>query len=351
MPDEADAILLVSFGGPERHDDVLPFMQNVTAGRDIPEERLAEVAEHYHAFGGRSPINDQNRALKQALEDLLAERGPALPVYWGNRNWHPLLTDTLREMRDDGIQRAMCFVTSAYSSYSGCRQYREDLAAARAEVGQRAPELSKLRVYYNHPGFVEPQRDFIAEALEQLPDEVRASAHVLFVTHSIPLRMSRHADYEAQHLDTCRLVMQALPGRSWELAYCSRSGPPAVPWLEPDVNDRLRSLAAEGASAVVLVPVGFVSDHMEVIHDLDVEAAETADELGLPMVRAATVGTEPRFVEMIRELVLERVADTEPRSLGTRGPSHDACPVDCCLTPGQTVAPVVAEASSSGHPR
>jgi protoporphyrin/coproporphyrin ferrochelatase len=345
-----DAVLLVSFGGPEGPDDVLPFMENVTRGRNIPRERLEEVSQHYHRFGGVSPINEQNRDLKAALEALLEEQGPHLPVYFGNRNWDPLLPDTLRRMRDDGIERALCFVTSAYSSYSGCRQYRENLAAARDEVGDGAPELDKMRVYYNHPGFVEPQIDLISEALEQLPEEVRAGARIVFTTHSIPHTMSRHCDYEAQHYETCRLVMEQLPGREWELVYNSRSGPEHVPWLEPDVNDHLEALAESGAPGAVVVPVGFISDHMEVIYDLDIEAVETAERVGLPMARAGTVGTDPRFVAMIRELLLERTEDAPARALGTRGANHDACPVDCCFTPGQTAKAVVAAAEAAGRP-
>jgi protoporphyrin/coproporphyrin ferrochelatase len=344
-----DAILLVSFGGPEALDEVIPFMENVTRGKDIPRARLEEVSQHYVQFGGRSPINDQNRALKAALEDLLAEEGPDLPVYWGNRNWHPLLPDTLRQMRDDGVERAICFVTSAYSSYSGCRQYREDLARARSEV-EDAPELDKLRVYYNHPGFLEPQVDLIADALGELPEEVRAEARIVFTTHSIPHTMSRHCDYEVQHYETCRIVMDSFEGRAWDLVYNSRSGPEFVPWLEPDVNDHLEALAEEGVPAVVVVPIGFISDHMEVIYDLDVEAKATCERLGLPFVRAATVGTDPRFVAMIRELVLERLEDAPARALGTRGTNWDACPVDCCFTPGQEPREVVAAAPSRRRP-
>jgi protoporphyrin/coproporphyrin ferrochelatase len=339
-----DAILLVSFGGPEQLDDVLPFLENVTAGRDIPRERLEEVGEHYVAFGGRSPINDQCRALKAALEELLAAEGPDLPVYWGNRNWHPMLADTLRTMRDDGVRRALCFVTSAYSSYSGCRQYREDLARAQAEVGEGAPELDKVRVYYNHPGFVAPQVDLIRSALDELPAEVRDDARIVFTTHSIPLTMSRHSDYEAQHVETCRLVADAFPGHRWDLTYCSRSGPPSVPWLEPDVNDHLEALHGAGVPAAVVVPVGFISDHMEVIYDLDVEAKETAERLGLPFARAGTVGIDDRFVRMIRSMVLERLEDAATAALGLRGPNWDACPVDCCFTPGQEERPTVASA-------
>ncbi|MFA9430613.1 ferrochelatase [Egicoccus sp. AB-alg2] len=345
-----DAILLVSFGGPEQEADVLPFMENVTAGRGIPRERLEEVSQHYFQFGGRSPINDQNRALKAALEELLAAEGPDLPVFFGNRNWHPLLPDTLREMREAGVRRALCFVTSAYSSYSGCRQYREDLAAARAQVGDGAPELDKLRVYYNHPGFVEPQVSIIEDALATLPEDVRDTAHLVFTTHSIPRTMSRHCDYEAQHYETCRLVADAFPGRPWQLVFNSRSGPEHVPWLEPDVNDHLEDLAGRGVRAVVVVPIGFISDHMEVIYDLDVEAAGTAQRLGLAFTRAATVGTDARFVRGIRDLILERTDGATARALGTRGPNWDVCPVDCCFTPGQDARPTVAQAEPRRRP-
>ncbi len=358
MPTDYDAILLVSFGGPEGPDEVIPFMENVTRGRDVPRERLEEVSQHYFGFGGRSPINDQNRALITELEQLLAAEGPDLPVYFGNRNWHPLLPDTLAQMRDDGVRRAICFVTSAYSSYSGCRQYRENLAEARAEV-EDAPELDKLRVYYNHPGFIEPQVDFILETLATLPEDARDGAHIVFTTHSIPRTMSRHCDYETQHYEACRIVMELLSERAplpdggerpWQLVFNSRSGPEFVPWLEPDVNDHLTSLAEQGAPGAGCVPIGFISDHMEVIYDLDVEAVDTAKGLGLPFGRAATVGTDPRFVAMIRELVLERAADAPARSLGTRGPNHDACPTDCCFTPGQELKEVVAAAPARRRP-
>jgi protoporphyrin/coproporphyrin ferrochelatase len=339
-----DAILLVSFGGPEGPDDVIPFMENVTRGRNVPRERLEEVSQHYVQFGGKSPINDQNRALKAELEKLLAAEGPELPVYFGNRNWHPMLADTLREMRDDGISRALCFVTSAYSSYSGCRQYRENLAAARDEVGEGAPELDKIRVFYNHPGFVQPQVDLITDALTELPEEVRAGARIVFTTHSIPRSMSRHCDYEAQHYETCRIVMEQLPDREWDLVFNSRSGPEFVPWLEPDINDHLEALSEAGVPAVVVVPIGFISDHMEVIYDLDVEAVETCEKLGLPFARAGSVGIDDRFVAMIRDLILERTDDAPALALGTRGPNHDFCPVDCCFTPDQDLKAVVAAA-------
>ncbi|WP_083441590.1 ferrochelatase [Nitriliruptor alkaliphilus] len=339
-----DAVLLVSFGGPEAPYEVLPFMEQVTAGRGIPRERLEEVSQHYRLFDGRSPINDQNRTLRAALEAELAAQGDALPVYWGNRNSAPWLESELRRMQADGVERALCLVTSAYASYSGCRQYREDLARAADAVGPGAPQLDKVRAYYNHPGFLEPQADLIHAALDELPEEARAGARMVFTTHSIPRTMSRHSDYEVEHHEACRLVMAAFPGRAWELVYNSRSGPPEVPWLTPDVNDHLTDLAAAGCPGVVVVPIGFVSDHLEVVYDLDIEARATAAGLGLPFARAGTVGTDPRFVAGLAELVRERHAGAPQRALGTRGPNWDACPVDCCRVPGQEERPTVASA-------
>src|SRR4051794_11097489 len=299
-----DALLLVSFGGPEQPDDVIPFLENVTRGRGIPRERLAEVGEHYFAFGGRSPINDQNRAYLAAVEEDLRSAGIDLPVYWGNRNWDPFLADTIAAMRDDGIQRAACLVTSAYSSYSGCRQYRENLADAVAEVGEGAPRLDKLRHYFNHPGFVESMVDATLSALADLDDTARREAHLLFVTHSVPESMNDSSGplggaYVAQHRAVGEEIGERIrqeTGHRYpsELVFCSRSGPPHVPWLEPDVNDRIEELAADGVGGVVLVPIGFVSDHMEVIYDLDTEARATAEKAGIEMVRAATAGVDPR---------------------------------------------------------
>jgi protoporphyrin/coproporphyrin ferrochelatase len=330
-----DALLLVSFGGPEGPDDVVPFLQNVTRGRDIPAERLAEVGAHYFAFGGRSPINDRCRQLKVAVEQILTRQGPALPVYWGNRNWDPYLADTVAQMADDGISRALAFVTSAFGSYSGCRQYREDLDAARAAVGPRAPELHKLRLYYNHPGFLEPVAANVTAALDRLGDRPRARTRLVFTAHSIPCAMAATSDYEAQ-LREAATVVADLTGwdGEWDLVYQSRSGPPTVPWLEPDVGDHLRVLAGAGHEAVVLVPIGFTSDHMEVIWDLDTQAAEVAAEVGLYLERAATVGTHPTFVAMVRELVQERLEPGRPRrALGPSGPWPDTCPAGHCAPP------------------
>jgi ferrochelatase len=348
-PDVApyDALLLVSFGGPEKPADVVPFLENVTAGRGIPRERLAEVGQHYSQFGGRSPINDLNRDLVAAIEKELADAGIELPVYWGNRNWDPYLTDAVRRMSEDGVTRAACLVTSAYSSWSGCRQYRENLYDAVSAV-EGAPVLDKLRHYFNHPGFVEPTVDAVLAALAGLGDDLRDGAHLLFVTHSIPSSMAQASGpdggaYVVQHLDvavevTARIAEETGVVHEHALVFCSRSGPPQVPWLEPDVNDRLEALAKDGVPAVVLVPVGFVSDHMEVVYDLDTEAMATAERLGLPVRRAATAGTDARFVAMVRDLLLERAAvergeDVVRVSVGAIGPLWDRCPVGCCPNP------------------
>jgi ferrochelatase len=339
-----DAVLLVSFGGPESPDEVMPFLQRVTRGRGVPTERLAEVAEHYHHFGGRSPINDQNRALLAAIRADLDARGVEIPLYWGNRNSEPYLADTLAEMRDAGVSRAAVFVTSAYSSYSGCRQYRENLAEAVAEV-DGAPQLLKLRHYFDHPGFVTANADALRAAWEMLPADARSGARVAFVTHSIPTAMQDTSGphggaYTAQHEAAAAAIVALLAGEgvpvgSWDLVFCSRSGSPQVPWLEPDVNDYLREQAAAGVPAVVLAPIGFISDHMEVVFDLDTEARETADELGLTMVRAATAGVHPAFVAAVGDLLLERAAiergeDVQRPALSAIGPSHDVCPAGCC---------------------
>ena len=339
-----DALLVVSFGGPEGMDEVMPFLQNVLRGRNIPEERLREVAHHYELFGGVSPLNGQNRALIAALRTELEKSGPNLPIYWGNRNWTPFLADTLQQMKQDGIKRALAFFTSAYSSYSGCRQYREDIQKAQAVVGAGAPEVEKLRVFYNHPGFIEPTVENVRRAWEQIREDRRSTAPFVFTAHSIPQAMAVGCAYEEQLREVCRLVAESLNLQNWSLVYQSRSGPPSQPWLEPDILKYLSDLKAEGITDVVIAPVGFISDHMEVLYDLDTEARQHCETIGLNMVRAATVGTHPSFIRMIRELILERMgSETLRRSLGARGPSHDLCPTDCCLQgagmagrPGQT---------------
>ena len=340
-----DALLILSFGGPEGPEDVLPFLRNVTSGRGIPDDRLQAVAQHYQGFGGVSPINAQNRALVAAVEAELAERQVDLPVYWGNRNWAPYLADTFAVMRADGVRRVAVFVTAAYASYSGCRQYREDLAAAVEAAGAASIQVDKLRHYFNHPGFVEPSVDAVVDALAALPEEARRNAHLAFVTHSVPTEMAVSSGpdgdaYVRQHGEVAALVAAGVAARTgaehaWDLVYCSRSGPPAQPWLEPDINDHLEALAAAGVPAVVVVPIGFVSDHMEVKYDLDTEAAQTAAARDLPVHRAATAGVAPRFVAMVVDLLLERArAETGPQPerpcVGSFGPSHDICPVGCC---------------------
>jgi protoporphyrin/coproporphyrin ferrochelatase len=375
-----DAFLLVSFGGPEGPEEVMPFLENVTRGRGVPPERLASVAEHYYAVGGVSPISQQCRDLLDAIRAGLSASGLSMPVYWGNRNWTPYLTDTVRTMADDGIRRAVALVTSAYSSYSGCRQYLDDIERARAEAGQNAPRIDKIRRFFNHPGFIGPFAASTRAALATLPADVRDDAHLVFTAHSVPVAMAQASGpqgkgrgpagpgggspqcgkqaggrYVAELTEAARLVAERTAGGThpWTLAYQSRSGPPSQPWLEPDVCDHLGELAKSGIKAVVVIPVGFMSDHMEVRHDLDVEAARSAASLGLAFARAATPGTDPLFASMITELVRERLAlpehpppdnpapdtgldysrpqDGAPvAALGSMGvPSHD-CPVNCC---------------------
>jgi protoporphyrin/coproporphyrin ferrochelatase len=353
-----DALLLVSFGGPEGPDDVMPFLENVVRGKNVPQQRLIEVARHYQLFDGVSPINAQNRALLVALVAELNAHGPQLPVYWGNRHWHPLLPDVLQQMAEDGIRHALALVTSAFGSYPGCRQYLEDIERARREVGPEAPRVDKLRLFYNHPGFIEAMADRAWDALEQVPAERRAAARLIYTAHSIPVETARVSPYEEQLREACGLVSERLgrqgglspsageqprdagtsggtipisDGPGWQLVYQNRSGPPSQQWLGPDVRDHLRELARDGqAHDVVLVPIGFLSEHMEIVYDLDVEVADLCEQLGLNMVRAEVVGCHPRFVKMIRELVLERT-ENGPRSvLGTHGPWPDDCPERCC---------------------
>lgn len=330
-----DAILLVSFGGPEGRDDVLPFLENVTRGRNIPRERLLEVAEHYYHFDGVSPINQQCRDLIEALRPELDKHEIDLPIFWGNRNWDPLLPDTLQEMKEAGVKQALAFVTASYSSWSSCRQYRENIADAQEAVGEGAPEVDKIRAFYNHPDFVAANAELVQKSLDQIPVERRNKTRIAFTAHSIPNSMSDNCDYVQQLTECCRLVAEAL-GVSpdhWRLVYQSRSGRPQDPWLEPDICDHLLTLKESDAEDVVVVPIGFLSDHMEVLFDLDCEAVDACKELGLNMVRCETVGTHPTFVGMIRKLVMERIAESPKEAVGQFGPNHDQCPLDCCPAP------------------
>jgi ferrochelatase len=344
-----DAVVLISFGGPEKPEDVIPFLENVTRGRNIPQERLLEVAEHYHHFGGKSPINDQCRELISALRKELDEHQIALPIYWGNRNWQPFLPDAFRQMRDAGVQRALALMTSAYSSYSGCRQYRENIAAAQAEIGEGAPPADKLRVFYNHPGFIEAMLARVQTALAEFPGEDLSRIRFVATAHSIPSSMAQTSDYEKQLRETTRLVAEGAGFTAWDLVYQSRSGPPSQPWLEPDILDHLRQLNGEGIKNVIVVPLGFISDHLEVLYDLDHEAQALAQELGMKMVRAATAGTHPAFVRMLRQLIQERLSEAPKLAIGNYCPNHDVCPANCCPAPSRAGRPPASEAPAASR--
>jgi protoporphyrin/coproporphyrin ferrochelatase len=305
-----DALLVLSFGGPEKQEDVIPFLENVLRRRNVPRERMLEVAEHYYRFDGRSPINDQNRALIAALKDVVK-----IPVYWGNRNWHPMLADTVREMRDDGIRNAIAFVTSAFGSYSGCRQYAEDIDRARAAVGDGAPEIARIRPFSGHPAFIEAMTDRIRAAIAQVPE-----GHLIFTAHSVPLSMAQSSPYVDELNCACVAVASKVGRAEWKLVYQSRSGPPGQPWLEPDIRDYLREIRSDA----LIAPIGFLSDHMEVLYDLDTEARATCDELGIKMARAGTVGTHPAIIRMIVEMI-----EQEPT----------VCSASCCAPPWQAKPP------------
>ena len=339
-----DSVVITAFGGPEGPDDVIPFLENVTRGRGVPRERLDEVAEQYLQFGGRSPLNDQIRELVAALRTELQIHGPDLPIYWGNRNWDPYLTDTMAQMAADGRRRSLAISTSAYGGYSGCRQYREDIERARTAVGTTAPEVEKIRPYYDHPGFISPMAHAVAQALVTMSAEEGDRARLLFTAHSIPVAMAESSVYPAQIRRAAELVLAKLgrPGEP-DVVWQSRSGPPQVPWLEPDINDRLEQLIADGVDTVVVVPVGFTSDHMEVIYDLDTQARATADRLGLKLVRTGTAGTDPEFVAGLRDLVVEHIAIDQLRlELDLTGPrpAPGECHPGCCRPPaGRPVRP------------
>ena len=298
-----DALLVVSFGGPEKREDVIPFLENVLRGRNVPRERMLEVAEHYYHFDGRSPINDQNRALIDALRPVVN-----MPIYWGNRNWHPMLADTMRQMSDDGVKRAVAFVTSAFGSYSGCRQYIEDIERARGQL-----QIDKIRPFSEHPKFIEATTDRVRTALKELP-----RGQLVFTAHSVPVSMAESSPYVRELSRACAAVAQAVGRDTWKLAYQSRSGPPTQPWLEPDIRAYLREIRSD----VVIVPIGFLSDHMEVLYDLDTEARAVCEELGVKMVRAGTVGTHPAMIEMIAEMVEM---------------DHAPCAEGCCAAPRRPV--------------
>lgn len=342
-----DALLFVSFGGPEGPDDVIPFLENVLRGKNVPRERLLEVAEHYNHFGGVSPINDQCRELITALEAELSDNGIDLPIKWGNRNWAPMLPDTIAELKAAGAKRILAFVTSGFSCYSGCRQYREDIYRAQDVVEANDIEVHKIRVFFNHPDFVAVNAENVKAAIDEIADGAPDSVHVAFTAHSIPSSMATTSDYEKQLSESCRLVAEQLgiPEANWKLVYQSRSGRPQDPWLEPDICDYIESLKADGVNKVVVSPIGFLSDHMEVMYDLDDEAKAKCDELGMQMARAGTPGTHPRFVSMIRKLIQERMDQVIPECIGKFAANHDVCPQDCCPAPQRPPARPAAAAT------
>lgn len=352
-----DAILLVSFGGPERPEDVMPFLENVVHGKNVPQERLQEVAKHYELFDGVSPINAEIRGLLGSLIPELHAHGVTLPVYWGNLHWHPTLADTVQQMADDDVRHALAFVTSAFGSYPGCRKYREAIAEAVRQAGPEAPRIDKVRLFYNHPGFIEAMADRVADAFRALEPQRRRQSRWIYVAHSIPSAMANSSPYERQLQEACRLVTDAvraiakgagqgangaaegellageLPAE-YDLVFQSRSGPPSQAWLGPDIRDHFRQLSAAGVQDVIVVPIGFLVEHMEVAYDLDVEVDELCGELGISMVRAGVVGNHARFVQMIRELIQERLDPASPRlALGSDGAWSDVCPEGCCQAP------------------
>lgn len=342
-----DALLFVSFGGPEGQDDVLPFLENVLRGKPVPRERMLEVAEHYKQFDGVSPINEQTRELIDAVKADFEANGISLPIYWGNRNWHPMLADTYAKMKADGVQRALAFVASGFSCYSGCRQYREDMYRAQAAVGIETPWTDKIRTFFNHPDFIAANADHLQQALAQIDDDRRDQVQIAFTAHSIPTPMANTSAYVQQLTEASRLTAEScgVSGDRWQLVFQSRSGRPQDPWLEPDICDHIETLSKENVSDVVVFPIGFLSDHMEVMFDLDHEAKDVAQSVGINLVRAATVGVHTQFVTMIRKLVLERTAGVEPEVTGNLPAKHDICPLNCCPPP-----PVGKRPAGAGRP-
>ena len=329
-----DAILVVSFGGPEGRDDVIPFLENVLRGRNVPRERMLAVAEHYYHFDGVSPINQQCRDLIAALREELDQNNIDLPIYWGNRNWQPYLSDTIKEMQQAGVTRALAYATSAYSSWSSCRQYLGNITDACQAAGSDAPVIEKLRAFYNHPDFIAANCELLAQSLEKFSAADRPNVHVAFTAHSIPNSMADYCDYEQQLNESCRLIAAELKITDWRLVYQSRSGRPQDPWLEPDILDHMRDVKSAGSENLIIAPIGFLSDHMEVLFDLDCEAKELAAELDLNLQRSGTVGTAPRFVSMIRQLIQERLNPSPERAaIGQYPANHDTCPTNCCPAP------------------
>jgi len=324
-----DAIILVSFGGPDGLDDVMPFLENVLKGKNVPEVRKLQVAEHYKQFGGVSPINQQNRALIDALKYELEAHDIRLPIYFGNRNWHPLLPDTLKQMKSDGVKHALALVTSAYSSYSGCKQYLENIQRA-VDAVDGTVTIRKIRQYYNHPGFIKANIDRVKDAIEKLSNPSDAFA-VAFTAHSIPIAMANTCPYEEQLREVSGVIADQLKIAKWKLVFQSRSGPPSQPWLEPDILDHIRVLKAEGYAQLVVAPIGFISDHLEVVYDLDLQANKLCDEVGITMRRAGTTGLHPSAVSMFRELIEEQInSGTARRVYGSGTAWSDTCPLDCC---------------------
>lgn len=334
-----DSILFVSFGGPEGPDDVIPFLENVLRGKPVPRERMLEVAEHYQHFGGISPINQQNRDMISRLQSALQDVGLDLPIIWGNRNWTPYITDALQEIESRGLKHALPIFTNMFSCYSGCRQYRENIAAAIEQVGcDSSVTAPRLRFGFNHPLYIDAQVALISQAMEAAGDLSGKQFKILFTAHSIPMSMADNSNYVKQLSDAAGLITGRLNVSAWELVYQSRSGPPSQPWLEPDIGDRLRELAGQGLQVAIVVPLGFVSDHMEVLFDLDTEAKAICEELGVVYSRAAAVGTRPEFIQMLVALIRERLEGTTPEALGSLGPLHNVCPQNCCLYPRPTAA-------------
>ncbi len=326
-----DALLVISFGGPEKRDDVLPFLENVLRGKNVPRERMLAVAEHYYHFGGRSPINDQNRALIAALQKDFAAHGLKLPIYWGNRNWYPLIGDTIRQMHHDGIRNAVALATSAFGSYSGCRQYRQDIGNALETTGAQNMVIEKLNNFYDRPEFIEVMAERVRGARAQLPD----AEQIVFTAHSVPLSMAQSSPYVRQLELASEKVAAACGMRHWALVYQSRSGPPSQPWLEPDICDYLRAQHASGVRSLIVCPIGFISDHMEVLYDLDTEARALCDEIGLQMVRAGTAGAHPLIASMVREMIRQH----------STTPVMAHCEPGCCPVPQR---PAVRPVNTAG---